>query len=171
MTILETSWVQGNDREIEELVRLVNEAIALELNASRLYALFQDLFPDDGEFWQTLSIEEENHANLLRNGRRLFLPEGRFPRELLPESLEPLVEKNRELETLFDRYEQTPPSREEAFRTALVLEESAGELHFQRAMESRAPSWTLKVFQTLNNDDRDHANRLRDYMAAKGIAE
>lgn len=115
MTILETSWVQGTDREIEELVRLVNEAIALELNASRLYALFQDLFPDDGEFWQALSIEEENHANLLRNGRRLFLPEGRFPRELLPESLEPLVEKNRELESLFDRYEQTLPAGRRPF--------------------------------------------------------
>lgn len=38
-------------------------------------------------------------------------------------------------------------------------------------MENRAPSWTLKVFQTLNDDDRDHATRLRDYMAAEGIAE
>lgn len=170
MTTIETYWDQGIDHEIEELVRLVNEAIALELNASRLYALFQDIFPEDAEFWQALSIEEENHANLLRNGRRLFLPEGRFPRELLPESLAPLVEKNQELEALLNHYEQTPPNREEAFRTALVLEESAGELHYQRAMENRAPSWTLKVFQTLNNDDRDHASRIRDYMAALGIA-
>ncbi|BDV44404.1 hypothetical protein GURASL_33270 [Geotalea uraniireducens] len=163
-------WSGGDELANEELRRLVNEAIALELNASRLYALFQELFPEDALLWQTLSIEEENHAALLKNGRRHFLPQGIFPRELLPDSLEPLVEKNRELERLLVIFEQAPPSRRQAFLLAIELEEAAGEVHFQRAMASVANSQALKVFQLLNKDDRDHAARLCAYMADNGMA-
>lgn len=167
----ELYWYSDNESVADEpLLRLINEAIALELNASRLYALFQELFPEDALFWQALSIEEENHAALLRNGRRHFLPQGIFPRELVPESLESLAEKNRELERLLVIFEQAPPSRREAFLLAVELEEAAGEAHFQRAMASEAHCQALKVFQLLNKDDRDHAARLRVYMADNDIA-
>jgi len=152
-----------------ELNRLINEMIALEVNVSRLYALFLERFPEDVEFWQNLSAEEENHAALLRSGRKHFASQGTFPRELLPESIDPLLETNRELERLIELFETTPPTREDAFRLAVALEESAGEIHYQRAMTTTASSQAMKILQTLNHDDRDHAARIRQYMTAKGI--
>jgi len=154
-----------------ELIRLINEAITLELNVSRLYALFQEQFPEDAEFWQALSLEEENHALLLQIGRKHFAPQGIFPRELLPDSVQPLINQNRELEQLIGDFEILPPRREEAFRLAIALEEAAGELHYQRAMAGGAHNDALKVFQTLNNDDRDHADRIRRYMEEQGIGQ
>lgn len=160
----------AGERLDEELVRFINEAVALELNVSRLYALFQEAFPDDAEFWQTLSIEEENHALLLKIGRKHFVSRGMFPREFLPESVAALIEANRELERLIDTFEIEPPSRADAFRLAVALEESAGEIHFQQAMTRETCSEAMKIFQTLNNDDKDHADRIRRYMAERGIA-
>lgn len=154
-----------------DLVRLINEAIALELNVSRLYALFQDQFPEDAEFWQALSLEEENHALLLKIGRKHFAPQEIFPRELLPDSVKPLINQNRELEQLIGDFEILPPLREDAFRLAVALEEAAGELHYQRAMAGGAHNEALKVFQTLNHDDRDHADRIRRYMEERGIGQ
>ncbi len=46
--------------------QLIREAIQLELNVAKLYLLFHDLFPEDGDFWWQLVIEEENHAALLK---------------------------------------------------------------------------------------------------------
>ncbi|RNC69242.1 MAG: hypothetical protein ED859_08380 [Desulfuromonadales bacterium] len=162
-------WNQPGSLPDDEMVRLINEMIALELNAARLYSLFQDLFPEDALFWQALFIEEENHANLLKNGRRHFLSKGLFPLEMVPESLDPLVEKNRELERQLDFYGEAPPSREEALLAALGLEQSVGELHYQQAMEGDARTEALKIFQTLNKDDLNHAARIREYMADQGI--
>ncbi|WP_298271496.1 hypothetical protein [Geobacter sp.] len=151
------------------LESFINEAVSLEMNVSRLYALFQDYFPEDGELWQTLSIEEENHALLLRLARKHFVSAGIFPREILPESVDSLKEMNRELERLIEAFELEPPERVEAFRLAVTIEESAGEIHLQRAMAAAQGSEAIRILQTLNNDDRDHADRLRRYMEERGI--
>jgi ferritin len=52
---------------------------------------------------------------------------------------------------------------------ALKMEMSAGELHFQHTMSRPADSKVLKLFQTLNQDDKDHAKRIRDYMKENQI--
>jgi hypothetical protein len=48
---------------------------------------------------------------------------------------------------------------------------SAGEIHFQSAMTKSTDSEILQLFQTLNQDDKDHAKRIRAYMKEKGIKE
>lgn len=161
----------GLNAQDAELVRLINEAIVLELNVSRLYAFFGELFPEDEEFWQVLSIEEEKHALLLKAGRAHFVPQNMFPREILPESVLPLIEQNRELGRIMRDYEISPPSRQEAFKLAIALEESVGEIHYQRAMAESARTSAMKVFQSLNKDDRDHADRIRRYMEERGIGQ
>jgi len=151
------------------LSRLFEEAINIELNAARLYELFQRNFPNDSSFWGQLIFEEKNHAVLLQDGRDRFLPIGKFPEAILPSSLTSLVWANRGIAALIDKYKERPPSREEAFNAALGVESSAGEAHYQQFMEKESPSKIGKIFQELNREDKDHVLRLRSYMEKKGI--
>ena len=114
-------------------------------------------------------IEEKNHAALIRSGLEYFLPAGRFPAELLPPILDGLQKTNRRLTDMIEGFRNRPPSREEAFNTALRVEQSAGEIHFQRAMAKEADSDIMELFQRLNKDDMDHADRIQAYMEQKGI--
>ena len=153
----------------KDLRKLLDEAIRLELHVSDLYVLFHTLFPDDAAFWWKLSLEEKNHAALLKSGREHFLPVGQFPVELIDVTLETLVARNQELRETCSGFAATPPSRADAFRFAFALETSAGELHFQHAMEELPRTQAMKIFQALNNEDRDHAERIRRYMEEHGI--
>jgi hypothetical protein len=154
----------------DDLIQLANKAMQLEYNVSKLYMIFRDSCPEDAEFWWKLVIEESNHAALIKSGLDYFMPEGAFPYEIFP-SMDDLQEANKELRSLLNKYENHPPSREETFNLALQVEMSAGEMHFQQAMTKKTDSEILQLFQTLNQDDKDHAKRIRFYMKEKGLKE
>lgn len=151
------------------LSQLIDEAIKLELNVAALYMSFHHTFPEDSSFWWDLTLEEKNHAALLKSGRQHFIQHGLFPSQIVNTKLEVLVQANNELERLLEEHKETPPSRESAFNLAIKLEESAGEVHFQRAMEKEPDSPAMELFARLNKDDKDHARRIREYMRDKGI--
>ena len=153
-----------------DIAALAEESINLELNVSEIYYLFHGFFPDDEIFWWKLVIEEKNHAALIRNGIEQFEPIGEFPHEILSDSLQDLKGTNKKLRSLLKQFENTPPSRELAFNTALELEASAGELHFQHFMEKEANSTIDKIFQLLNREDKDHAERIHSYMKDNDIS-
>ena len=154
----------GND-----LIKLSEEAMRLEYNVSKLYMIFRDTHPEDSAFWWQLVIEEGNHAALIKSGLEYFMPVGVFPEGMFAEMAD-LQQANAELESLLEQYEINPPSREAAFNTALKTEMSAGEMHFQCTMTSEADSKILELFQRLNQDDKEHAKRIRDYMKEKQLA-
>lgn len=151
------------------LIQLAHEAIQLELNVGKLYLLFRQICPDDADFWWKLALEENNHAALIRSGVEFFMQAGLFPAEILPPVISDLQETNKKLTSLHECYDKNLPSREEAFNLALETERSAGEIHFQRIMTKAADSRILKLFQELNEDDKDHLERIRAYMKEKGI--
>ena len=153
----------------DELAPLAEEAIRVEQHISNLYLIFFEAFPEDAEFWWQLVIEEKNHAALIRSGLEYFLPAGRFPAEMLPPMVAGLRKTNQRLAGIIEGFHKKPPSREEAFNTALRVEQSAGEIHFQRAMTKEADSDIMELFQQLNKDDMDHADRIQSYMQQKGI--
>ena len=153
-----------------DLLQLADEAMQLEYNISKLYMIFRDSCPEDAEFWWKLIIEESNHAALIKSGLDYFMPEGVFPYEIFS-SMDDLREANKELRSLHKKYETHPPSSEIAFNVALKTEMSAGEIHFQSAMAKSTDSEILQLFQRLNQDDKDHAKRIRAYMKEKGIEE
>ena len=156
-------------RMTEEIEEIIYESIKLELNIATLYTVFQKAFPDDSAFWSKLAFEEENHASLIKDGRYTFLSEPESAFNLLAPDVMMLKKVNAKLAGLLEKYNKTAPSRETTFNVALYLEESAGEIHYQRAMEwSEAPTM-VKMFQLLNTDDKDHADRIRTYMSGKGI--
>ena len=155
----------------EDLIPLIKESINLELNVAELYLAFYNLFPEDAAFWWKLTLEEENHAALLRTGKELYLPRNKFPRDLVHILLQDLIDKNKELNSLIEEYENNPPSREEAFNIALRIENSAYELHYQRFMDKEPSSRMEEIFQQLNQDDKNHVEKISAYMKHHNIPQ
>jgi hypothetical protein len=151
----------------KQLSQLIDESIKLELNIADIYMVFYNTFFEDSDFWWKMTLEEKSHANLIKSGRDTFLDQ--FPPKLLAPSLQKLNNTNDKLISLLKEYKEKPPSRETAFNIALNIEQSTGELHFQLAMEKSLTSSIMKIFQELNNDYKDHANRIRTYMRDNGI--
>jgi hypothetical protein len=83
--------------------------------------------------------------------------------------LRELKDMNSKLSTLIKEYKYVSPPRDVAFNIALELEESAGELHFQKFMEQETSSDIGEILKQLNKDDKDHADRIRSYMESHGI--
>jgi hypothetical protein len=152
-----------------ELCRIFDESIKLEGNVGDLYVMFQDALPEDAGFWRELIIEERRHAALLETGKTYFAPVSESSVGLLACRLDDLQEINAYLVKLFGRYKRKSPSREEAFNTALQIERSAGEIHFQEFMEKEADSRYAELFQKMNTYDKDHESRIKAYMNDHGI--
>ncbi len=153
----------------KDFATLIDESIRLELHVADLYSLFEKLFLEDAAFWWRLVLEEKNHAALIRSGKEHFEPFGKFPHDLLAPVLQELKDTNSRLETLIKKYKEASPSREEAFNVALMIEKSAGEMHFQEFINKKDNSTIRKIFMRLNNDDKDHAKRISFYMESHGI--
>jgi hypothetical protein len=148
---------------------IIEESIRLELNAAALYMLFFEQFPQDSEFWWKLVIEENNHAALLKSIRDYFQEAAGFPENLFAESAEDLRKANSAVEEMISNYKESRPTREEALNSALSLEETAGEVHFQEFAAGNADDSISRVFRQLNGEDKDHSLRIREYMEENGI--
>jgi len=150
---------------MDEKVRaLLDAAIRLELIVSDMYLYFSQIFPEDKALWWQLCLEEKDHASVVESGANFFVDRGLFPKDLLEQSCLELERTIEGIETQLDVFRKQSPSRLEALRTAVCLEESAGEFHYQIALEKKGGSKALEMFQRLNADDRDHADRIRTYM-------
>ena len=154
------------DTSLSELLDL---SIAHEINISRLYTLFHELFEEDEDFWWQLSIEERSHAALLRNEQKSYKHAETIPEKLLTDDLEALKFSNRKIESLIDEFTAQPPSREEALQTAFDLEMSVGEIHYQEFMSRKSCTLSDELFKQLNLEDKDHADRIKSYMQANDM--
>ena len=154
---------------MKELSQLIHESIQLELNVAELYKIFNQAFKKDAVFWFELFIEEENHASLFKDMEKIDILPIEFFMEILSPLLEELKEKNKNIASFIAEYKLNPPSRETAFNVALEIEQSAGEIHFQKFMEKESKSPIVQLFQRLNEDDKNHIARLRNYMEKHDI--
>jgi hypothetical protein len=88
-----------------------------------------------------------------------------LPHNLLQENI-----KTKEWATaLFSKFSQEKPDRKAAFNAAIEIEKSAEEVHYQNIMTKKADSWFIKVFQELNEYDRDHLKRVVKYVKENKI--
>jgi len=152
------------------LSSILDESLQLELNVANLYRLFHQSSSEHASFWWKLHLEENNHAALVRSIKEHFEPAGKTPDSLLSSSLQKLQESNTAITSLIEKYTENTPTAEEAFNTALKLELTAGEVHYQDFMDKDQNSVLNKTFQKLNRDDKNHAARLCAYMKQHGIA-
>ncbi|NTV91910.1 MAG: rubrerythrin family protein [Chlorobiaceae bacterium] len=147
----------------------LDESIKLELNLAKLYTVFNDQFPEDEDFWFQLAMEERGHAALLQQEKKQPHPVDFFPENLLAEDLQSLIDANARILGYITAFAENMPSRKTAFSTALELENSAGEAHFQHFLDSPNHSLSATIFKQLNMEDRDHAERIEEYMRNNGL--
>lgn len=148
---------------------MLEASIELELQVAKLYMLFHHKLPQDSDFWWNLMLEEQNHAALLRSIKDVFVPRGSIPENLLAESSESISNTFAALKGWCKYYSDMPLTRSKAFNIALAIENSAAEIHFQRFMDKSPHSRVDEVFQQLNTDDKDHAQRIMHYMQTHNI--
>ncbi len=155
---------------MDHAIRLfLKESIELELNIGDLYQLFSVKFPEDYDFWWKISIEEMNHAALIESINDVFINEGIEPMDSIEIQTKDLHRMNISVKSRIERYKLVPPTRLEAFKYGLKLENSAGESHFEIFMTSVSDSPVVKIFQKLNGEDKNHAVRIENYMKTNGI--
>ena len=152
-----------------DLPLILDEFICLELKVAEIYNFFHETFSEDRDIWWELHIEEKNHAALIKSIKDVFVPLGKYPSEFLSISLNDLRESNKELYSIINKYKKARISREDAFNIALQLENLAGEKHYQKFMEKKTSSKLDELFQKLNCEGKNHANRLKSYMKKHGI--
>lgn len=148
----------------EQIQKHLDESIQLELNLARLYTIFNDSLSDDEDFWWDLAMEEQGHATLLQQEKKQPQQKEFFPENLLAKDLQSLVDTNTRIAELISAWSTTPPARAEAFNIAYELEMAAGESHFQQFLDSPTNSVSANIFKQLNQEDRDHAARILQYM-------
>ena len=148
----------------QEIKLFLKESIDLELNIGDLYELFSVKFPEDYDFWWKISMEEMNHAALIESINDIFMPESINPADSIEKQTNDLREMNNLLKVRIEQYKLIPPTRLEAFKLGLELENSAGESHFEAFMTEEPTSQMEKIFQKLNGDDKNHAIRMARYM-------
>ncbi|MFP4604663.1 MAG: hypothetical protein ACLFNJ_04750 [Bacteroidales bacterium] len=153
----------------KDIEKLIDESIKLENNIGGLYEVFAKLFPEDKNFWRELVLEEKNHAAILRSGKESFLEANVFPEDILASSPATLSYINKELNRLIDNLQKESVSREAAFNIAYKLEKTAGEIHFQEYMDKEPESEMDRIFQQLNREDKNHAERILNYMENNNI--
>ena len=146
------------------LEQFIDEAIQLELNAADIYSIFSKAIPEDANFWATLAWEEKNHAAVLKTGKDVLIPVDQFPGNILPDFIQVLIDTNRWLNSLKKQFMECKPDRKKAFSTAIMIESSAGEQHFQSVMNSSSDSSVIKILQELCEDDIHHLKKIQEYM-------
>ncbi len=145
---------------------LLETSIELEIIMSDLYSLFNDIFPEDSDFWWDLSFEEKNHASLLES-MRTCLTKGLLPEEAIFRNIETMKEVKSHIRTLISKYKKSTPSYEDAYYEAVKLESSASELHHHLMMTKDSDSDIIKIFQSLNDADENHAKKISDFITQK----
>ena len=154
----------------ETLVEVfLDEASALETIMADLYSSFEKSFAEDAIFWKQLADEELNHAALIQNVKsdpevsKWFVHDA--PDDLVKETV-----KTMEWATsLVIKYSEEKPDRLTAFNTAIEVEKTAWELHYQSLMTKKSDKWFVDIVQELNNYDRDHLRRINLYIKEKNI--
>ena len=145
---------------------LLETSIELELLISDLYSLYNEMFPEDSDFWWDLSFEEKNHASLLES-MRTCLTKGLLPEDAIFKNIETMKDVKSLIRKLISKYKKATPSYEDAYSEAVKLESSASELHHHLMMTTDTDSEIIKIFQSLNDADENHAKKISDLITQK----
>lgn len=143
---------------------IFHEAIKLEKTIGKLYSFFEKLFPEDSQFWNKLSKEEEKHAQILKEEHDIFLIQKLVPEGLTEPNWTKNLEQIGEIENFIENSEKESPSKNDAYEFALKIEKEAGELHFQRTAVTNKEGEDTNIFKMLVQEDKNHALRIEKFI-------
>jgi hypothetical protein len=110
---------------------------------------------------------------LLRSGI-IFLESEAFPDNWQFAHMDAIFQSNKYVNELLEIYERKAPARIKAFQIALEIEQSAAEAHYQEAMASggiQDSSGLIDIFRNLNRADKDHSQRIQEYMKKHEVVD
>ena len=142
---------------------LLHEAILAENNMAELYGWYAKTFQEDREFWETISQEEKKHASLIRLAQDILTEED-LAQIFINDNLDKVKEVNKELRSFIERFSKDPPEKTDAYNIAAMMESNSFESFYQSKMTGTPQSKSMKVFQKLNEDSKDHAKRIKELL-------
>jgi len=156
----------------DDLVQtFLNEARRLEVLVADLYTIFKKSFPEDYNFWHQLALEEKDHAALIDAIKANPNLSNQFVSGFAPGLLQDIQKINELLSSLIVKFTGEKQARKTAFDTAITVEKSAGEINYQNFMTQETDSWIIKGLQHINEYDRDHLNRIEEYMKGNKLSD
>ena len=147
----------------------LDEASALETIMADLYSSFEKSFAEDAVFWKQLADEELNHAALIQNVKSDPEVSKWFVHDTPDDLVKETVKTMEWATSLVIKYSEEKPDRLTAFNTAIEVEKTAWELHYQSLMTKKSDKWFVDIVQELNEYDRDHLRRINLYIKEKNI--
>ncbi|MCP4176332.1 MAG: hypothetical protein GY756_01030 [bacterium] len=138
---------------------LVDVSIKVEESLIELYKRFGELFPEDVELWNSLSLEEQNHIQMLSDTRKPFV-NGLFTNRL--HDLKEIYKVIRHKLNFYKKLKKA--DRSQAFEDAIELETIKSRTHLDIARIKRIGKNALRTFLFLNRRERRNANRIRTHI-------
>ncbi len=145
-------------------IEILELAIQLELNMSKLYQYYCSIFEKDKNFWWQMVIEEKNHAAILKSSVE-FLDLDQLPEDFVYKNIKELDQSNHLILEKIKQFKQNIPTKKEAYGFAIQMENISFEIHFQKKMIEKNNSKLIQVFQKLNELDLNHAQRINNLLA------
>lgn len=139
--------------------------IDVEIAAAEIYKTFMRMFPEEGDFWGRLALEEEDHARLYLVGDLLDLT-GRHPAFRLPHPA--LISRTMAFaEQVREEISTRPITLKEALELALKLEKSVTESIVFELPESDNP--IIANVRKIITDTEAHVDRIERLRLEKGF--
>ena len=155
----------------ETLVEVfLDEASALETIMADLYSSFEKSFAEDADFWKQLADEEMNHAALIQNVKSDPAVSKWLAHDAPDDLLKEIFKAKEWTASLVIKFSEKKTDRMTAFNTAIEVEKTTWELHYQSLMTKKSDKWFVDILQELNEYDRDHLKRINLYIKEKNIA-
>lgn len=152
-------------RDLPERIKV---CIAIETGIADIYREFMVLFPQAGDLWGKLAMEEENHAAILAIGSR-YADLGKLPDYIVPESL-PNMRNTLDLVTAVKRtLKGGGLSLKEALDISLRLEQTLEESYMIDVMTRETESKIVERLQRLMADTKSHIITIKEYMKTASL--
>ena len=137
----------------------------MERKVAALYILAAEIFPDNADFWDALSQEEETHAAIIHAGKDYFFEEGLFPVEILDPDLDRINALIFAIDEKSRHYKTIHPSIKDFLLFALEIELSSGEYYFQIGLSLPVEKAAVKIMRDLAEGERDHFKKIANKIS------
>lgn len=154
---------------MDQTIKMLEKYTEYELKVSDLYMLFSRIFPEDSKFWFDLSLEEKDHASLIKSSI-VYVRIGKFPSQMAYDCMDSIDSMLDLIDSRIERYSAATPAKCEACRFALIVERSPCETGFLKAMTTETDDRVMQILQKVGRLDALHYTRVDNLMQKFGCS-